>query len=83
MYPYRCKIFKTIFGITADSNRVQFPLSDISRCLLMKGVASVTDDFSHFTYFFNCFFFARFSKRQIFLTVVGDYLHPNNLLSFA
>ena len=55
---------------------------DISRCLLMKGVASVTDDFLDFTYLFDCFF-GRFAKRQIFLTVVGDHLHSNNLLSFA
>ena len=56
MYHYWCKIFEAIFGIIACSN-FQFPLSDISRCLLMKDVASVTDDFSDFIYFFNCFFF--------------------------
>ena len=48
----------------------------------MKGVASVTDDFSDFTYF-SIAFFARFSKRQTFLNVEGDHLHANNLLSFA
>ena len=45
MYDYWCKIFETIFGIIAYSNRVQFPLSDISRCLLMKDAASAADDF--------------------------------------
>ena len=55
---------------------------DISRCLLMKGVASVADDFLDFTYLFDCFF-GRFAKKQIFLTVVGDHLQSNNLLSFA
>ena len=34
------------------------------------------------TYLFNCFF-GRFAKWQIFLTVVGNHLHSNSLLSFA
>ena len=57
MYHYWCKIFEIIFEIIAYGNRVQFPLSDISRCVLMKGVALITDDFSDFSYLFNCCFF--------------------------
>ena len=65
MYCYWCKIFETIFGIIACSN-LQFPLSDISRCMLMKDVASVTDDFADFTYFFNCFFLLDFQRGKYF-----------------
>ena len=36
------RYLKPFFGIIAYSNRVQFQLSSISKCLLIKGVSSVT-----------------------------------------
>ena len=56
-----------MFGIIPYSNRVQFPLSDISRSLLMKDAASAADDFwTSLTYSIVVFFLLNFQRGKYF-----------------